>query len=496
MIQYTKPEVSQAEKDALLSDGYRALWNDEVQKKIDADIEANRKADGEFQLPASAAGKEIKVEQISHDFIFGAHIFNYEQLGTTERNERYKELYGTLFNSATIAFYWKQLELQEGRLRFEPEWRDSEFFWNNCQQPWLEPHWRRPPTDPVVNFCLSKGIRLHGHTLTWGSNRWQTPDWLIAELPEQFRKNATLQRDPKNGTVLSEALNAPFRNMSAEEMADAMPEYTERLNVLMAKRIMEIAIRYGDKIDSWDVVNESATDFGLKNMIPGSKICKSWYGPMPGDYTYRSFKIAEGVLPEKAKLNINDYNLSDDYLNQVNDLRQRGCKIDIMGAQMHLFDPQTCQDIADGKSTRQSPEEVLSTMELLGKAGLPIHLSEITITAPGGDRKGEIIQAEIARNLYRLWFSIKPMMGITWWNVVDDCGAPGEPSVSGLFTRNMEPKLSYFALDELINKEWRTNLVCKADNNVKIAFRGFRGNYRLSWQDDNGNIQTTEQYLK
>ena len=77
------------------------------------------------------------------------------------------------------------------------------------------------------------------------------------------------------------------------------------------------------------------------------------------------------------------------YLEQVNDLRRRGCKIDIMGAQMHLFNPQICQDIADGRSTRQSPQEVISKMELLSKADLPLHLSEITITAPGGDRKGE-----------------------------------------------------------------------------------------------------------
>ena len=41
---------------------------------------------------------------------------------------------------------------------------------------------------------------------------------------------------------------------------------------------------------------------------------------MPGDYTYRAFKIAESVLPEHARLNINDYNLSDDYLKQVLDL--------------------------------------------------------------------------------------------------------------------------------------------------------------------------------
>ena len=105
-----------------------------------------------------------------------------------------------------------------------------------------------------------------------------------------------------------------------------------------------------------------------------------------------------------------------------------------MGAQMHLFDPQSCLDIAAGTTDAQSPQAVYETFARLGKAGLPIHLSEITITAPNNDERGQAIQAVIARNLYRLWFSLKPMMGITWWNVVDDCGAPGEPSVSGLFS--------------------------------------------------------------
>ena len=123
------------------------------------------------------------------------------------------------------------------------------------------------------------------------------------------------------------------------------------------------------------------------------------------------------------------------------------------------------------------------------RPGLPIHLSEITISAPGGDERGEIVQAEISRNLYRLWFSIPDMAAITWWNVVDDCGAPGEPSVSGLFHRDMTPKKAYFALDRLINDEWRTRLTVKAGADGAVSFRGFRGAYRLSWRDASGALR-------
>ena len=496
MSTYLLPGVSKEEFNTVFSPAYQALWNDDVQKQIDADIEAHRKADGVFQLPSSAAGREVKVEQVSHDFIFGSHIFNFDQLGTCERNARYKELFGTLFNSATIAFYWRQLELEEGRPRFVSEYRDSEEFWNSCEEPWKQPHWRRPATDKVVAFCLSKGIRLHGHPLVWGNNTWQFPDWLINKIPFDYLLKADLKRNPQNGRLPGSGIAEPFKEMTPEEIAEAIPEYAVLINTLIAKRIMEIAVRYGDKVHSWDVVNESATDYALGNMIPGAKICKSWYGPMPGDYTYRSFKIAESIFPDHVKLNINDYTLTDAYVEQISDLRARRCKVDIAGAQMHLFDPQICQDIADGKTDLRCPEEVRKTMACVARAGLPIHLSEITITAPGGDRKGEIIQAGITRNLYRLWFSLKPMMGITWWNVVDGCGAPGEPSVSGLFTRNMEPKLAFHALDELINKEWKSSLETRADKNGNLVFRGFRGSYRFSWVNEAGKEENMSAHLQ
>lgn len=469
----------------MISEGYWKLWNQDVQRQIDENIEKNRQAEANIALKNVPAGTEVKVEQISHDFVFGAHIFNYDQLGNDERNEKYKKLYGTLFNSATIAFYWKQFEMEEGKPRFRAEYRDTAEFWNKCQEPKGHPHWRRPATDPVVDFCLKKGIRLLGHTLVWGNHTWQIPDWLINLIPFDYLKKANLEREA-NGRLSGSATAPVFGNMTADEFADANPEYTALINALTAKRIMEIAVHYGDKIHSWDVVNESATDFGDNRMVPGARICKSVYGVMPGDYTYRSFKVADSVFPPQVKFNINDYNLQQCYVDQIADLRQRGCRIDTVGAQMHLFNPQVCLDIADGKSDVQSPEKVMETMQRISKAGLPIHLSEITITAPNNDERGQAIQAVMARNLYRLWFSIKPMMGITWWNVVDDCGAPGEPSVSGLFSRDMEPKPAYHALNELINKEWQTNTMAKVDKKGEIAFRGFRGSYRISWKDSSG----------
>ncbi len=473
-----------------MSEAYWKLWNDDVQKQIDHDIEKYRKADASLKIAGIPKGAEVKVEQISHQFIFGAHIFNYNQLGSTERNNRYKELFGTIFNSATIAFYWKKFELVEGKPRFKSEYRDTEEYWNSASDPKNEPHWRRPATDPVVEFCESKGVRLHGHPLVWGNYRWQYPEWLLKKLPADIL--AKIEFDKLTGSFVPDI----FPGFTAEQVEKIVPEFMDELNTQMARRILQIANHYKGRIHSWDVVNESAIDYVQGRMAPDAGICKSAYCLMPGDYTYRAFKIADGVFPKSLKLNINDYRLEQCYTDQTKELVKRGCKIDIMGAQMHMFDPQICLNIADGQSDAkgdtQSPANIRKTMAMLSEADLPIHLSEVTITAPNNDERGQEIQATIARNLYRLWFSTEKMMGITWWNVVDDCGAPGEPSVSGLFSRDMEPKPSFHALNDLINKEWKTRTSVKAGKNGAVEFRGFRGKYRLSWQDKDGKECTRE----
>ena len=53
--------------------------------------------------------------------------------------------------------------------------------------------------------------------------------------------------------------------------------------------------------------------------------------------------------------------------------------------------PQTCLDIAEGKSDIQPPERVWKTMETIarGTADPPL---EITITAPNNDERGQAIK--------------------------------------------------------------------------------------------------------
>ena len=93
-----------------------------------------------------------------------------------------------------------------------------EEYWNNVKAPKKEPHWRRPATDPVVKFCESKGIRLYGHTIIWGNNKWQHPEWIFEEFCPQeekmnlnrFDKDALFKLSP---TQIEELAPTYFKEM-------------------------------------------------------------------------------------------------------------------------------------------------------------------------------------------------------------------------------------------------------------------------------------------
>jgi GH35 family endo-1,4-beta-xylanase len=502
---------------SVMSEAYWRVWNDEVQARIDSDIEKYRKADATVPVDAPD-GAVVSVEQLSHRFFFGAHIFNFNQLGKKEWNDRYKELYGTLFNSATVAFYWRTLEPFASAPRFEERYEDTENFWNRCPHPKEQAHWRRPAPDPVISFLRARGVRIHGHPLVWGDSHWQTPTWLWTNFcpddekealarasgvtiphPDAFRPAGTCDR--QFSARWYAAWRKVYARLSDEEIARLIPTFLAEHEKRHEARVRAIAARYGSRVDSWDVVNESATDFHAfgRKAVRGKPFDRSHYGPMPADYARKAFAWAQEFLPARAWLNINEYNMGP-FFDQVNDLLAQGARIDVIGSQMHLFNPAESVKIARGEFSpevygKTHPAAIEKTFGALSRANRPIHLSEITITAPDASARGQMVQAVILHNLYRAWFAVEKMNGITWWNVVDDCGAPGEPSISGLFTRDMRPKTAFYAMDDLVNRVWKTSLKVPAAKGA-VTFRGFRGRYRLSWTRRDGTAASTVSDVK
>ncbi|MFR6034346.1 MAG: endo-1,4-beta-xylanase [Bacilli bacterium] len=280
-------------------------------------------------------------------------------------------------------------------------------------------------------------------------------------------------------------IHKKYKEMSAKDLGNYSPNLAAEMKRLTQKRINEIAAYYGDKVDSWDVVNESATDWGKGLIVKGDSICKSWYGMMPGDYPYLAFKTAQNAFPQNVKLNINDYKCDGDYTSEIKDLLSRGCKVDIVGSQMHLFNPSRRLRLRKARKFKLRNKFKNDGRNKRRKAYTPQRNNN---HSPDTTEKGRMMQAIIARNLYRKWFSIKPMMGITWWNVVDDCGAPRTFHVRSHARNESQTRLLRAKQPNKQRMENRPHPKRQRDGTVK--FRGFKGKYRLS-----GRIKTARRGL-
>ncbi len=286
--------------------------------------------------------------------------------------------------------------------------------------------WRRPPPDVLLAWCKEHDITPKGHPLLWHTIN---PEWMPAE---------------------PDALRAAYK-----------------------KRFGEIAERYGNDIPIWDVVNESL-------------VCPATYPLYSQDRSYVpwAFEQAHQAFPDDTLLMINEVMhvshkpvVENAYLDQVKALLASGTGIEGIGFQFHFFSRQELDKHFPGNSV-YGPENLLNVYERFSELGLPLYITEITI--PGSGDNGPAIQAEVVEHLYRLWFSIKGMAGITWWNLVDKTAYGNEgQALGGLVDETLQPKPAYQALDRLINQEWKTEYTGKTDADGSVAFRGFSGSYQI-----------------
>jgi GH35 family endo-1,4-beta-xylanase len=399
-----------------------------MEDKIQHGIEAYRK--GYFKISITdregnaLTGAKVSVRQQSHDFKFGCNIFKLKCFPTDEENLAYEESFKKLFNLATAPFYWDAFEPEEGRMRFD------------TASSFID---RRIPPELVLEFCRDNGIEVKGHPLYW---QVMVPDWL--------------------------------------------PKDYEEMKPFLIRRLQEIAKRYDGVIKSFDCINE-VTSVPMLDSEP--RINDTHYrnfNPLNGEYADWAWRETEHAF-RQSRLVLNETDspwggafkkeVSHFYLLAENLIR-KGRKIDVIGLQYHNFNKP--EDMYNLTSHYYNPKHLYKVMDCYGKLGRPLSVSEITV--PGYDDE---IQAETLRNLYRIWFSHRNMESIVYWNLGDNCAISGgngwaeDLFRSGLIRSDFSPKPSFHALDELINKEWRTNLDLETAQD-HLYFKAFYGRYTVS----------------
>ena len=413
-----------------------AQTGQDIENKILAEADANikkyRKGDAIVELvdaennPVSNAS--ISVNQISHDFLFGCnvtiitgalgevnpirHYGGKHRFTTEEQVKEYKKRFAGLFNCATVPFYWASLEPERGRPKY--------------QYP-----------DKVIEWCLSEGIVVKGHTLVW-TNQDGIPSWF--------------QSHPK-----------------------------DEQKILLERHVKSTVSRYKGKVKFWDVVNEAAWN---NNTLAGMSM---------RDYVNEPLKWARQIVPN-ALLVINDAHHLDNvsrmerYFNILSDINQED--YDVIGFQAHV-------DVTD----RFRLEIVAEMLEKYSKLGKPIHVTEFTPPSEGRAitkswRTGnwtEEEQADYVTKFYKFCFSLPYVESIGWWDL---CDYGSWQAYGGLLREDLSPKPAYNALKKLIHSNWHTRKEGKTDEFGNVTFIGFYGKYEVKATAPDGTAKTFTIHLK
>lgn len=421
-LYYKEQEDTSVNKDFARNFDRHADWFEETTSK---GIEENRKGDATVTVVDAngnaVEGATVSVVQESHEFRFGANIFMLDELETEEKNETYKEIFKDTFNMATLPFYWNANEPVQGQTRYD---KDS------------EPMYRRPTIDLCMEFCDENNIepRLHGLAYMYFAPNW-------------------------------------YKNLTDEAI-----QYE-----LLEKRMQEIAERYGDRINTIEVTNETYRSNSVVEIYNDS------------DFVEWSYKTA-GKYFANNQLGINEGDHVWDapttkarYYRQIRDTLASGGRIDAIGMQYHILDS---NHDAAWKSSEvfYNPINMWETLNLYGSFGLPIQITEITIPAYSNDPADEQTQAELLERVYKLWFAHPNVEQIVYWNVIDGYAhgtTPGDMSAGenqyygGLLRFDMSPKPAYYTLKRLLDEEWHTEETVVSDENGAASFRGFYGEYTV-----------------
>ncbi len=108
-------------------------------------------------LGRAISGATVTVQQLSHDFRFGASTASLNSFGTTTLNNAYTSKFKALFNASTVPVYWNMIEPTQGLYTFTHP-------------------------DNQVNWAVANGIRPKAHAVLYALPA-AFPPWMNGVLP-------------------------------------------------------------------------------------------------------------------------------------------------------------------------------------------------------------------------------------------------------------------------------------------------------------------------
>lgn len=416
---------------------------DKLEKKIKGGIEKYRKGDLTLRVTDASgkplAGATVKVMQKTHAFRFGANLFMLDELETPEKNETYKKRFASVFNMATLPFYWDALEPTEGKPRYA---KDSERVY------------RRPAPDLCIEFCEKHGIEPREHALAYENF---FPKWLYD--------------------------------------ADV-----ETIKAALERRFAEIAERYADKIPTIEVTNEMFWERGktafyedpdyvewcfrlAEKYFPNNQLVINdatpwgWYGNCRTTdpyYAYTEATLLKGARIDAIGMQFHMFVPREKEYEETRPYYDP----DKLYAHMDLFarfgKPLQVTEITIPSYSWEAEDEIL-------QADILEYLYSIWFSHP---KVEQIVYWNLIDGYCHVWDPDPAVIAASQGNM-----AQGENVYyGGLLRFDMSKKPAYDRLDELINRRWHTEETLTADACGCASLRGFYGDYTVEVTRDGKTV--------
>ncbi|MRN52169.1 endo-1,4-beta-xylanase [Paenibacillus monticola] len=338
--------------------------------------------------------------------------------------------------------------------------------------------------DALVNKVLAEGMQMHGHVLAWHQ---QSPAWM----------NTTTDAD--NNTI----------PLGREEALENLRTH-----------ITTVMEHFGDKVISWDVVNEAMND-NPSNPADWKAALRQtpWASAIGTDYVEQAFLAAREELDAHPDWNIklyyNDYNEDNQnkaqaiysMVKEINDkyaLTHPGkLLIDGVGMQGHY-------------NINTNPENVKLSLEKFISLGVEVSISELDLTAGSNSQISET-QANAQGYLYAQLMNIfkahaANISRVTFWGQNDSTSWRASQNPL-LFDSNLQAKPAYYGVidpdkfiaehtieavnanqstakfatpvvDGIIDEVW-SQATEMSINRYQMAWQGANGVAKALWDDQN-----------
>jgi endo-1,4-beta-xylanase len=328
----------------------------------------------------------------------------YSQPGLTELAARRGLTFGTEFNNAkTIDKRYCRTMKRDFGIAVLSEFSSPDL--------WLGPgQYDFTALDKAVDYAAQHGWRIRASHLLWGGPPF-LPDWL---------KNSNYPRD----------------------------EYIR----IMEQYIRDIVGRYKGRVQEWSIANEASIRF--YGTGEGSDFWNIKIGP---EYIPLAFKTAREADPNGILIFNDDNNQSpqDQGSRQVIDimyatvkrLKADGVPIDVVGMEMHFFEPWNSQVMP--KKT-----DVIATMQRFAALGVRIYITELTVNlskVKGTQAEKLDAETKIYKEMMEACLESDVCDSFSTWGINDPTPSGNNPAGAPLmFDASFIPKPAYFAVRDAL----------------------------------------------